>query len=266
MTEAQAAAWTAAFQRDGFFIARRLIDRATTSALLADADALVRTHGERVKAETFTTTGAGAGGSMGARGGAIIQRETNIGTGAVNPEDYVSKIFSIHRNGRFHGVAADSRLLIVLKALIGPRIAIAQSQLIYKNAGAIGQPWHQDSFYFDFDRQPVYGMWLALTEATLENGCLHVLPGSQSEPIHAHEPDRRPGANMGYLEIIDHDMTGSVPVLMQPGDVLFFHSYLMHRSTDNVSDGRRAALVYHYVIDGTAMRKPNPIVDFMTVA
>lgn len=254
-----------AWNRDGFFIARGLIDWPSCAALLAEADALVRAHGEKAKAEAFVTTGAGAGGEMGAKRGAIIQRETNVGAAASNPEDYVSKIFSVHRSGRFRGIAADPRIVAVLGALMGPQIAIAQSQLIYKNPGAIGQPWHQDSFYFDFDRQPVYGMWLALTEATLENGCLHVLPGSQDEPIHAHEPDRRPGANMGYLEILDHDMSASVPVTMQPGDVLFFHSYLMHRSTDNVSEGRRAALVYHYVTKGTRMNRPNPVVDFMDV-
>jgi len=39
---------------------------------------------------------------------------------------------------------------------------------------------------------------------------------------------------------------------MEPGDVLFFHSYLMHRSTDNVADYRRSAMVYHFAETGTA--------------
>jgi ectoine hydroxylase-related dioxygenase (phytanoyl-CoA dioxygenase family) len=38
---------------------------------------------------------------------------------------------------------------------------------------------------------------------------------------------------------------------MAPGDVLFFHSYLMHMSTDNVAHERRAAMVYHYARAGT---------------
>ena len=102
------------------------------------------------------------------------------------------------------------------------------SQFIFKTAGAWGQPWHQDSFYFPFEpARPVVGVWLAVTEATLANGCLHVLPGSQTEPVHTHEPDRRPGANYGYFEIVDHDMsviragadgTGRPPGLRQPSD------------------------------------------------
>jgi ectoine hydroxylase-related dioxygenase (phytanoyl-CoA dioxygenase family) len=65
----------------------------------------------------------------------------------------------------------------------------------------------------------VVGVWLAVTAATLTNGCLHVLPGSQTEPVHSHVPDRRPGANYGYFEIVDHDMAAFEPVLMEPGDL-----------------------------------------------
>ena len=110
-------------------------------------------------------------------------------------------------------------------------------------------------------------MWLAVTEATLENGCLHVLPGSHREPVHEHVPDRRPGANYGYVEIVDHDMDAAVPVLMEPGDLLVFDSHLMHRSTDNMTDGIRAAMVYHCcgagTIDVGASPTRNIVQDFV---
>lgn len=57
-----------------------------------------------------------------------------------------------------------------------------QSQFIWKNPGAWGQPWHQDTYYFHFDKGPHIGVWLALTEATVENGCLSVLPGTHRDP------------------------------------------------------------------------------------
>ena len=126
------------------------------------------------------------------------------------------------------------------------------SQFIFKNPGAWGQPWHQDSYYFPFEpARPICGVWLAVTEATLENGCLHVVPGSHREAVHEHVSDARPGANYGYVEIVDHDMTAAQPVLMQPGDLLVFDSHLMHRSTDNGSDGIRAAMVFHFARAGT---------------
>jgi phytanoyl-CoA hydroxylase len=149
---------------------------------------------------------------------------------------------------------------------VAPRLDCFLSQFIFKNPGAWGQPWHQDSYYFPFEpARPILGVWLAVTEATLENGCLHVLPGSHHEPVHEHIPDRRPGANYGYVEIVDHDMTAAQPVLMQPGDLLLFDSHLMHRSTDNVSAGIRAAMVYHYAATGTVERTPGLVTDFVTV-
>ncbi len=136
---------------------------------------------------------------------------------------------------------------MILTEAIGPDVDCFLSQFIFKNPGAWGQPWHQDSYYFPFEpARPVVAMWLAVTEATLDNGCLHVLPGSQTEPVHAHVADRRPGALYGYVEIVDHDMSASEPCLLEPGDLLVFDSHLMHRSTDNASNDMRAAMVWHF--------------------
>ena len=171
----------------------------------------------------------------------------------VRPEDLVSKVFRLARDPVFHEFAVAADVTDRVAQLLGTDdVDVFLSQFIFKNAGAWGQPWHQDSFYFPFDPpRPVVGVWLAISEATLANGCLHVLPGSHREPIRTHVDDRRPNANYGYVEIVDHDMTGSVPVLMQPGDLLLFDSHLMHRSTDNETDGVRAAMVFHYARAGT---------------
>ena len=168
------------------------------------------------------------------------------------PEDGVSKIFRLHREPVFARFAHSPDVVDVVAELIAPDIDVFLSQFIFKTPGAWGQPWHQDSFYFPFEpARPVVGIWLAVTQATLVNGCLHVLPGSQPEAVHPHVPDRRPGANYGYFEIVDHDMADAEPVLMDPGDLLVFDSHLMHCSTDNDSDGIRAAMVYHYAAAGT---------------
>jgi ectoine hydroxylase-related dioxygenase (phytanoyl-CoA dioxygenase family) len=125
------------------------------------------------------------------------------------------------------------------------------SQFIFKHPGALGQPWHQDAFYFPFDRGPQVGAWIAVSPATRENGPLWVLPGSHREPVHAIEPDSREHANYAYVEITDHDMSDAIPVLMNAGDLLLFHSHLMHESTDNTSREMRAAMVYHFAAAGT---------------
>ncbi len=184
----------------------------------------------------------------------VEREEQDLGV-RPNPEDVVSKVFRLHQGSVFRELAARPDIVDLVAAIVGPDVDCFLSQFIFKNPGAWGQPWHQDSFYFPFEpARPVVGVWLAVTEATLENGCLHVLPGSHAEPVHRHLVDRRPGANTGYFEIVDHDASSAEAVLMQPGDLLVFDSHLMHRSTDNESSGIRAAMVYHYAAGGTVDR------------
>lgn len=176
----------------------------------------------------------------------LVQPESHIPAMAREPEDFVAKVFNTHLAGTAHDFAISKKAAAVVASILGDDIDVFQSMFILKNPGAWGQPWHQDSYYFNFDQQPQVGLWLAISEATLENGCLSVLPGSHSNPILPHIPDRREGANQGYLEVLGLDEGEAVPVLMEPGDLLIFNSYLLHRSVDNCGSARRAAMVYHY--------------------
>jgi phytanoyl-CoA hydroxylase len=197
---------------------------------------------------------------------ALVLPEANLVGRDGSPEDLASKVFKLHRRGVFEAFSRRDDVIDRVADLVGPQLDCFLSQFIFKNPGAWGQPWHQDSWYFPFEpARPITGVWLAVTQATLENGCLHVLPGSHREPVHEHVPDRRPDANYGYVEIIDHNMSGSTPVLMDPGDLLLFDSHLMHCSTDNESDGVRAAMVYHYCATGTVERTKGLVNDFVTV-
>jgi ectoine hydroxylase-related dioxygenase (phytanoyl-CoA dioxygenase family) len=199
-------------------------------------------------------------------GGAVVLPEANLAGRQAQPEQLVSKVFRLHRDPVFARFAASGEVTDIVADLVGPALDCFLSQFIFKNTGAWGQPWHQDSFYFPFEPpRPIVGVWLAVAAATLENGCLHVVPGSHHEPVHEHVPDRRAGANYGYVEIIDHDMTAAVPVFMEPGDLLVFDSHLMHRSTDNLSAGIRAAMVYHYAASGTVETVPGLVNAFVAV-
>jgi ectoine hydroxylase-related dioxygenase (phytanoyl-CoA dioxygenase family) len=189
-------------------------------------------------------------------GGMLVQPESKVPEGAVHPEDFVAKLFNAHLAGTTRDFAVSPAAADVVAAVLGDDIDVFQSMLILKNSGAWGQPWHQDSLYFDFDQQPQVGLWLAISEATLDNGCLLVLPRSHKAHIRPHIPDKRAGANHGYLEIEGVDEAAAVPVLMQPGDLLVFHSYLLHKSVDNQGHSRRSAMVYHYGRAGTVNLAP----------
>ncbi len=245
--------------RDGYLVLRGAVDADLVDRVDAEAIGLVR----HLAATGDDHAGYRSGDGM------FSVPEPNLATSDDDPteaEDHVSKLFNLHRRGAFAEVARHPAVVPVLRGLLGPDVDCCNSQYIFKNPGAWGQPWHQDSLYFAFDRVPQVGVWLATSEATPDNGCLWVLPGSHAEPLHHHVPDRRPGANLGYLEIVDVDVADAVPVTMQPGDVLVFHSFLMHRSTDNVTDGRRTALVLHHASRGTRpVGTPSGTVDFVPV-
>ena len=166
-------------------------------------------------------------------------------------EDEISKLFRIHSRGIFNEFINNEVLCDILEDILGPNVDCFLSQFIFKNPGAWGQPWHQDSSYFPFDREPQVGAWLATSEATLENGCLVILPGSHKEHLHEHLPDDRKGSNYGYTEIKDHDFSQETPMTLNTGDLLLFHSFLMHKSYDNNSQARRSAMVYHFAETGT---------------
>src|SRR3569832_107406 len=235
-------------ERDGFFIRRGLVTPEACDRVVDELIGVIRADPPSAhKGEAFYKSGDYR-----------VTTETVPTAAMTKPEDEVSKVFNAHAFGATKAMGESAALAEPMTDLLGADVDCFQSQFILKNPGVIGQPWHQDSFYFYFDRQPQTAAWVALSRATLTNGCLWVLPGSHKQPIHRHVPDRRPAANKGYLEIVDADFAPRVAVTMEKGDVLFFHSFLMHMSTDNEADERRAAMVYHYGRAGTRIKPDLP--------
>lgn len=239
LTTEQKQAW----DKDGFFIIKGFADPAVGYAMEDDVFAVLNAHSPTAHKDTgFYMVDK-----------LLVTLEGQADMKAAEPADLVSKIFNTHLTGPCHDFAVSKEAGAIVGELLDDDVDVFQSQYIFKNPGAWGQPWHQDSYYFTFDQQPQVGLWLAISEATLENGCLAVVPGSHKQPVLEHGPDKRPGANYGYLEIEETEFEAdqAVPVLMEPGDLLVFHSYLVHRSFDNKANARRQAMVYHYGRTGT---------------
>lgn len=138
----------------------------------------------------------------------------------------------------------------VLTGVIGPNVKAMQSMLFIKAAGKPGQAWHQDEIYIPTRDRSLTGAWIALDDATIENGCLWVIPGSHKHgilwPQHAHE-DRRFDCSeeTGGFPYTDAD---AVPVEVKAGAIVFFNGYLLHRSLPNrAKTGTRRVLVNHYM-------------------
>jgi phytanoyl-CoA hydroxylase len=238
LTPQQRADWA----RDGFILIRGFAKPEVGQAMSDELIAAIRRDP------------AAAGHMRETAEGLYIQPEAQAkdgGVGGANPEDIVAKAFNAHLFGTAGAFAISAKCGAIVEELLGTDASVFQSMFILKNPGAWGQPWHQDAYYFNFDRGPQIGLWLAISEATLENGCLSVLPGSHKDPIHHHGPDKREGSNYGYTEVDVPHEAEATPVLMQPGDLLVFHSHLLHKSVDNKGVARREAMVLHYAPTGS---------------
>jgi ectoine hydroxylase-related dioxygenase (phytanoyl-CoA dioxygenase family) len=136
----------------------------------------------------------------------------------------------------------------VLTQLIGPDVNCMQSMYFVKAAGKPGQAWHQDEAFIPTRDRSLTAAWIALDDATIENGCLWVLPGSHRSgviwPTRAHGNPEFDATRAAYdFPYRDED---SVAVEVKAGSVVFFNGYLLHRSLRNrATEGFRRALVFH---------------------
>jgi phytanoyl-CoA hydroxylase len=144
---------------------------------------------------------------------------------------------------RLKVLATDPALLNTLERLLGASPALFQEMALLKPP-RIGRekPWHQDCAYFNIPHDtPVVGVWIALDQATAQNGALHVIPGSHHKGPAEHF--KRRDWQICDTEI---DVASDVVVPLDPGGVLLWHGLTHHGSPPNGTEFGRRALQFHY--------------------
>lgn len=141
-------------------------------------------------------------------------------------------------------------VLEVLNALLGQNLKCMQSMLFVKAAGKPGQAWHQDEDFIPTRDRSLISAWIALDDATVNNGCLWVLLGSHKQgilwPQRKHIDPRFDCTHESFQFPWDDD--ASIPVEVKAGSVVFFNGYLLQRSLPNWSAGEfRRTLASHYM-------------------
>jgi len=126
--------------------------------------------------------------------------------------------------------------------ILGPDVDLYWNQSVYKGPDGTAQfPWHQDDGYTPVEPSPYLTLWLALNDATLENGCISVIPGSHKGGLAPHE-----GTPIGLSCHALDDPDQGVPVPVPAGAIAAFQSLTMHKSGVNRSHGVRKAYVIQY--------------------
>ncbi|MCW5613322.1 MAG: phytanoyl-CoA dioxygenase family protein [Rubrivivax sp.] len=162
-----------------------------------------------------------------------------------------------HHRAAVRELARTPALVDLVEQFIGPGVSVYFSQIFFKPPEGGGpKPAHQDNFYFGpNDEEGVVTAWIALDDATLENGCLYFGDGSNQGPVYAHvAPADEPYNLQLPPEILARQPMSPAPV--RRGGVSFHHGNTFHQSAPNLSTRWRRACALHYVNAHTFFEHP----------
>jgi phytanoyl-CoA hydroxylase len=163
------------------------------------------------------------------------------------PQQDIAPDTPMHLSDTVFAIITGSRLLDVIEELIGPEIVSNPVQHIRmklperalaaegaRNYLTASVSWHQDLGVLmeEADAATILSCWMAVTDATLENGCLKVMPGSHRGDLVDHCPT---GRDLGIPDKL-LALQEATPVPMRAGSVLIFEQNLIHGALDNTTD------------------------------
>lgn len=127
-----------------------------------------------------------------------------------------------------------------------------QSMFIFKSPKVGAQIYpHQDSTFIQTTPSSCIGIWWAMEDATVENGCMWFVPGSHKKPLERlfNLNDEKNACSFN-INGYKYDTSQAIPVEAKAGSVVFIHGSVVHFSGHNNSDISRNAYSVH-IIDGS---------------
>ena len=135
----------------------------------------------------------------------------------------------------------------IMRRYYGQNVAIQRAMLFnnFPGEAKAGISYHQDggdSWNWNYQPHPFITIWTAIDRATVENGCVHVLPGTHQKLIPHAEVD----------QIVQRST--AVPIELEAGEAALLHNWTLHGSFANTSDHPRQAVTVCYA-DAITRRK-----------
>lgn len=150
-------------------------------------------------------------------------------------------------------IATEPAVLDAVSCMLGDELLINGTLMFCKSPhDPACISWHQDSAYYsNWQRWPMVTAWIALSDSTIENGCMRVIPGSHTAGMMTHR--ERPSATnllSRSQEIQAHiDETNAMDVVLRAGEMSLHHCSIIHGSGPNKSYARRIGFIVRYVTD-----------------
>jgi ectoine hydroxylase-related dioxygenase (phytanoyl-CoA dioxygenase family) len=168
---------------------------------------------------------------------------TQGGTQGISRADEITfTAFLAENDPDIHTFVTRPEFVAIATTFLGPDVDLYWNQSVFKQPeGTKIFPWHQDDGYTPVTPSPYLTLWLALNDATPENGCISVLPGAYKRGLLPHKQ-----TDIGLVchDAADPDQGVLVPV--KAGSIAAFWSLTPHKSGANVSSGPRKAYVIQY--------------------
>jgi phytanoyl-CoA hydroxylase len=225
ITQAQARS----FNENGFFVLEDAIDRETVARVIAEIDP------REAKMEEFVR--AQPGKRM-----------------MIYEADGISFTIHLVRHSQFlREFSASQAFADLCHDLIGPDVRLYWDQAVYKKPEYPKHfPWHQDNGYTFIEPQAYLTCWIALTDATLDNGCPWIMPGGHLRGTLKHR-----ASEAGYF-CREDDGPGAMPVPVRAGSIVVFSSLTPHRTGPNLTKGVRKTYILQYAPDGARIAPAAP--------
>ncbi|MBO68805.1 MAG: hypothetical protein CL398_10910 [Acidiferrobacteraceae bacterium] len=231
------------FRRDGYFIKGDLLPQTDLDPLIQDIEAGIEDAltSQELPSDITTT-------SSNRFEKRLYELENQIEDGFFVRQSVTGK--HLKTSGLLR-LANNKRILDLVERLIGPEILFhpqynIQAKMPFECSSKI--PWHQDVWFLDREAQttPMVNLWIPLVNTTLDNGCLELIQGSQTQGLKNHQ------ALVGYPEDhigisnIDLPAGERIACPINKGAVLFFQHKTVHRSRPNRTDTIRWSVDLRY--------------------
>jgi phytanoyl-CoA hydroxylase len=135
-----------------------------------------------------------------------------------------------------------------------------QTMYIFKQPSIGGEVrWHQDASYLITEPAAVTGVWIAIEDATRDNGCLWMQPGQHESPLREiyHVDWRKRKGQLEELDTTPWERGQAVPLEVAAGSMVLFNDHMPHYSSRNRSDRSRHAFTLHVSETGPAWSEKN---------
>ena len=229
------------YQQQGYVVVEGVLDEEfleTVTARLREY-----THGDR-EPEAFAA-----------------QNEPAVERGEVDVDDPGNAVRKLEGLGMveedavFRDVAHHDPIVDVAADLLGPHLKLLRSAAMLKPP-EIGseKSFHQDAAYYPIRPYDHVTVWVALDDATTENGCMRVVPGGHTDGLLNHET--RDYETDIVVADDRYDTDDAVPVPMEAGSALFSHCLVPHYTEENRSSDWRRALIASYMTSRSRFTQP----------